>query len=86
MTTGGSHPTAAVSKLVVPGSIAAGGNMELHLLGIHGPYFAVNLTAPIPNTNQYDIAEYVLVWNWQTGFLASVRFQLLLPSDPDAGC
>ena len=70
LTTGGFHPEAAASTLVVPDRLTVDGDAaELHLLGMRDSYFAMNVTV---STNQYAFAEYVVVWNWRTGFLASV--------------
>jgi len=69
LTTGGSHPEAAASTLVVPDRLTVNGEAELHLLGIYDSYFAMNVTV---SANEYAFAEYILVWNWRTGFLASV--------------
>jgi hypothetical protein len=69
LTTRGSHPEAAASTLVIPDRLTVNGDAELHLLGIRDSYFAMNVTV---STNQYAFAEYTLVWNWRTGFLASV--------------
>lgn len=70
LTTGGPHPEAEVPKLVVPDCVGVDGDTELHLLGIRKSYLAVNANAPLATDRPF--VEYVLIWNWRSGFLASV--------------